>query len=67
MSSQQPYSAFPVQISNAGYIDNNIVTVTGELKKPKAEIQIFNGNTMNFLLQFTSGEAHGIVMGYSHL
>ena len=62
-----------------------------ELNKPKAEIQNFNGNPMdynrvlrqfnnrishktdsyeermNFLLQFTTGEVHRIVIGYSHL
>ena len=91
VSSQQPYSAFPMQISNAGNSDNNILTVACELNKPKAEIQNFNGNPMdynrflrqfntrichntdsyeerlNFLLQFTTEEAHRIVIGYSHL
>ena len=91
VSSQQPYSAFPMQISNGGNSDNKILTVARELNKPKAEIQNFNGNPMdynrflrqlntrichntdsyeerlNFLLQFTTGEAHRIVIGYSHL
>ena len=88
---QQPYSAFPVQISNAGYSDNNVLTVVRELNKLKAEMQNFNrdpidynrvlqqfntrichntdssGERLNFLLEFTTGEANRIVIGNSHL
>ncbi|XP_062567166.1 CAP-Gly domain-containing linker protein 1-like [Saccostrea cucullata] len=70
---------------------SEIQTVARELNKPKAEIQKFDGNPMNytkflrqfnaricsntdsyeellnFLLQFTVGEAQKIVTGYSYL
>ena len=70
---------------------DDLLDVTLEMNKPKAEIQKFEGNPMdyqrfirqlntkvcantssyeerlNFLLQFTSGEANRIVTGYSQL
>nr|XP_034339443.1 uncharacterized protein LOC105341007 [Crassostrea gigas] len=70
---------------------DDLFTVARELNKPKADIQKFEGNPMdyqrfirqfntkvcantssyeerlNFLLQFTRGEANRIVTGYSHL
>ncbi len=71
--------------------DGGLLAVARELNKPKADIEKFGGNPMNynrflrqfnsrvtantdsyeellnFLMQFTTGEAHRIVSGYSHL
>jgi len=72
-------------------VSGDIHAVARELNKPKADIQTFEGNPMdynrfirqfnarvtantdlfeeklNYLLQFTKGEAHKIVSGYSHM
>lgn len=77
------------QLNNT--VAGDIHAVARELNKPKADIQTFEGNPMdynrfirqfnarvtantdsfeeklNYLLQFTKGEAHKIVSGYSHM
>ena len=94
----ESYSAYchpqipPLSATSQTQVQNyDILSVARELNKPKAEIQNFEGNPMdyqrfmrqfntkvcantssyeerlNFLLQFTSGEANRIVTGYSHL
>ena len=80
----------PINSESYSHVDG-LLNVAREMNKPKAEIQKFEGNPMdyqrfirqfntkvcantnsyeerlNFLLQFTSGEANRIVTGYSHL
>lgn len=89
--SHNKYEHSVVDKNRTSNSNNDISAISRELNKPKAEIQKFGGNVLDykhflrqfearvcantdsydekltFLLQFTFGEAHKIVLGYSNL